>query len=204
MGEDLSAQDLLAAYGIEPEEETADEYRGVMVLAEGAGGAISEPSLGALGAAREVADALGARLEALLPGGGDDEAAALIRHGADVVLLSDAQSEYDPDQWSGALTAVIQSRKPEVVILAASDVARDIGPRVAQRLHTGLIAGAQEVRPEADERLLVGIVPLYGGRLLGEFACPDKRPQMICLAEGAGRIPSADASRQGEIERLAT
>jgi len=100
------------------------------------------------------------------------------------------------------LTAAIQSRKPEVVLFGGSDIARDLAPRVAQRLATGLIGGATQIRPEADERVVVGIVPLFEGRLLGEFACPEKRPQMIALAEGAGRIAAEDVSRQGQIERL--
>jgi len=202
MSEDLSAQDLMAAFGISLEEEAADEYRGVMVVAESGDGGISPASLGALGFGREIADAFGARLVALLAGGDEVLAGALIRRGADVALLADAPAQYDPTTWAEALTSAIQSHKPEVVLLGGSDIARDLAPRVAQRLLTGLIAGAREIRPEADERIVVGIVPLFEGRLWGEFACPEKRPQMIYLAEGAGRIAAEDASRQGEIERL--
>jgi electron transfer flavoprotein alpha subunit len=199
---DVSAQDLMAAFGISLEEEAGDEYRGVMVAAEPGVSGVSAASLGALGFAREIADAFGARLEALLPGGDEALGGALIRRGADVALLADAPAQYEPTAWAEALTAAIQSRKPEVVLFGGSDIARDLAPRVAQRLATGLIGGATQIRPEADERVVVGIVPLFEGRLLGEFACPEKRPQMIALAEGAGRIAAEDVSRQGQIERL--
>lgn len=202
MSEDISAQDLMAAFGITLEEEAADEYCGVMVLAEPADGGVSDSSLGALGLGREIADAFGARLEAVLPGGGEDAARALIRRGADVVLVADATTAYEPRAWAEAVAAAVQARKPEALLFGGSDIARDLAPRVAQRLVTGLIAGARQVRPEADERLVIGLVPLFGGGLVGEFACPDKRPQLISLAEGAGRIPTEDPSRRGEIETL--
>jgi electron transfer flavoprotein alpha subunit len=201
MSEDISAQDLMAAYGISFEEEAGGDYRGVMVVAEAIGGEVSQSSLGALGFGREIADTFGARLEALLMGGGEDGAQALIHRGADVALIADV-GEYDQAAWAGALSSAIESRKPEVVLLGGSDISKDLAPRVAQRLDTGLIAGARHVRPEADERVVVGVVALYGGKLLGDFACPQKRPQMISLAEGAGRMPSEDRSRQGEIENL--
>jgi electron transfer flavoprotein alpha subunit len=201
---DMSAQDVMAAFGISLEEEPAEEYRGVMVFAEAMGGEISASSLGALGFGREIADAFGARLEVPLLGGDEAAAQALIRRGADTVIVTDAPAAYEPGAWAGAMTSAIQSRKPEVVLFGGSDIARELAPRIAQRLSTGLIAGAQRIRAEADERLVVGIVALFGGRLLGEFACPEKRPQIISFAEGVGRIPSEDASRQGEIETLAT
>jgi len=202
MSEDISAQDLMAAYGISFEEEAGGEYRGVMVVAEAVGDEVSQASLGALGFGREIADAFGARLEALLMGADEGAAQGLIRRGADVVLIAEA-GEYQQAAWAGALASAIESRKPEVVLLGGSDISKDLAPRVAQRLDTGLIAGARQVRAEADERLVVGVVPLYGGKLLGDFACPQKRPQVISLAEGAGRMPSEDRSRQGEVERLA-
>jgi electron transfer flavoprotein alpha subunit len=203
MSDELSAQDFMAAFGISLEEEAAGEYRGVMTVAEAADGVVAESSLGALGLAREIADAFGARLEVLLLGGTEESAQALIRRGADVVLLADTPSAYEAATWSAAIASAVEARKPEVALFGGSDVARDVAPRVAQQLATGLIAGAGQVRAEADERVVVGTVALFGGRLLGEFACPDKRPQMILLADGAGRIPSEDASRQGEVERLA-
>ena len=203
MSDQLSAQDLMAAFGISLEEEAVGEPRGVMVIAETTSGAVSEASLGALGLAREIADTFGARLEALLIGGGEESAQALIRRGADAVLLADAPAECDAAACSSTIASAVQARSPEVLLFGGSDSARDVAPRVAQRLGTGLIGGARQVRAEADERLVVGVVPLFGGRLLGEFACPAKRPQAILLADGAGRIPSEDASRQGEIERLA-
>lgn len=202
MSDDISAQDLMAAFGISMEEEAGAEYRGVMVVADAPGGETGEAVLGALGLGREIADAFGARLDALLLGAGEDAANALIRCGADTVLIADAPAEYEQSAWAAAVVAAVETRKPEVLLMGAGDVARDLAPRVAQRCGTGLIAGAQQVRAEADERLVVGVVPLYGARLLGEFACPEKRPQMISLAEGAGRVPSEDASREGEVERL--
>ena len=200
---DISAQDLMAAFGISLEEETAEEYRGVMVFAEATGGDISASSLGALGFGREIADAFGARLEVLLLGGDQAAAQALIRRGADTVLLAEAPAAYEPDAWATATASAIQSHKPEVVLFGGSDITREMAPWIAQRLSTGLIAGAQRIRAEADERLVVGTVALFGGRLFGEFACPEKRPQIISFAEGAGHIPSEDTSRQGEIETLA-
>lgn len=199
MSDQLSAEDFMAAFGISLEGEATGEARGVMVVIEAA----DEASLGALGFAREIADTFGARLEALLFGGSEESAQSLIRRGADAVLLAGAPEGSDAAALSAMVASVVQSRSPEVLLFGGSDTGRDVAPRVAQRLGTGLIGGARQVRAEADERLVVGIVPLFGGRLLGEFACPEKRPQMILLADGAGRIPSEDASRQGEIERLA-
>ena len=204
MSDDLRAEDVLAAYGISVEEEAGDEYRGVVVLAECAAGAVSEAAVGALGIGREIADTFGARLEALILGGGEQEAAAAIRLGADAAVIADVPPKYEQASWATAMASAVEQRKAEVVVLGGSDIACDIGPRVAQRLDTGLIAGVRQARAEADERLVVAIVPLYGGRLLGEFAIPAKRPQMICLAEGAGRMPTEDGSREGEIERLST
>jgi len=202
MTEDSTAQELMAAYGISLEEETAEEYRGLLVVAEGQQGQVSEASLAALGVGRDLADAFGARLEVLLLGAGEDQAPGLISRGADAVLLPQAPAAYQAQAWLAALVSAVQTRRPEVVLLAGTDITRDLAPRAAQCLDTGLIGGAQELRAEADERLVVGIVPLYGGRLLGEFACPVRRPQFIALAEKVGRVPSEDRWRTGEVVHL--
>ncbi len=197
----LTAQDLLAAYGISVEE-GADEWRGVLVIAECGSGGASDASLRALGVGREVADAFGARLEALVLGAGEQAAQSLIRCGADRVLLAAAPAAYDQEIWTAALAGVIQQRRPEVVIFGGSEIARDIAARAAQRGEAGLILAVRQVRAEADERVVVGVVPLFGGRLVGEFACAQRRPQMIGLAEGVGPIPTADPAREGEVERV--
>ena len=199
---DLTAADLMAAYGISMEEEPGADYRGVMVVAEASPDGVAPAALAALGVGREMADALGARLEALLVGAGEAQAQELVARGADVVLLAGEESAYQLAPWAEAVAAAIQARKPEVVLWGGSDLAYDLAPRVAQRLETGLICNVAQVRTEAEDRLAVGIVPMYGGKLVGEYYCPQRRPQMLCLGAGVGRAPSADRSRQGEIERL--
>lgn len=201
MTDDYSAQDLLAAYGLSVDDQS-DEHRGVLVVVEAPAGEVSDASWRAVGAGRDIADVFGARLEALVLGDGSEAAAGAISRGADAALTCDSPATYALEGWAAPLLSAVEGRRPEVVVLGGTDAARELAPWVAERLDTGLIAGAVSLRPEADERLVVGIVPMYEGRLLGEYACPERRPQMICLAADGGRLPAEERGREGEIIAL--
>jgi len=198
MTDEMSAAELLAAYGVAVEEESGDEPRGVLVVLEGGPEGVNPLCWSALGAGRDVADAFGTRVEALILGAGEEVGYQAIWRGADAVVLPPAATSFDAQRWAEIVAQAAGERRPEAILMAGTDASREVAPRAAQRLDTGLVMGVQEVRPEPEERVVIGIVPMYGGGLLGEYGFPVRRPQFFCLAEKAGREPSEDGSREGE------
>lgn len=195
---------LQALMGEVPAAEEAG-YRGVLVVAERAGGSIARSSFEVLGRARELADGLGSRVTAVILGPAPEGSSTdLIARGADAVVLcpADSLAVYRTATYARALCQVIEAKRPEIVLLAATCQGRDLAPRVAARLKTGLVAGALSLEIDDAERLLLATTADYGGALLVTRACPSAKPQIATVRPGALRVPSADKYREGETETV--
>ncbi|MFQ6057546.1 MAG: electron transfer flavoprotein subunit alpha/FixB family protein [Anaerolineae bacterium] len=194
---------LQALMGEVEEEEVA--YRHVWVVAETRDGVVPI-TLELLGAARELADMLGVYVQAALLGHGVQELAQpLIHHGADTVYLADdpALAPYRAEAYAQVLAQLVEERRPEILLLGATDLGNDLAPRLAQRLGTGLITGCTELAIDESQRLLLATYPTYQGRLMATAVCPDRRPQMATLRPGAFRPAFADEYREGTVEPVA-
>lgn len=180
-------------------------YRGILVVAEREGESLARVTLELLGRARELADALGTRVSAIVLGpGGAALAQDLIARGADTVYVADDASlaAYRTATYLRVVADLVDQEKPEIVLLGATSLGRDLAPRLAARLKTGMVGDALALELDESERLLLATQALYGGALLSTAACPTARPQIATVRPGALRVPPADRYREGQVESL--
>lgn len=181
------------------------DYRNVWVFAEQRDGMLIKVSHQLMGKARELADTLGAKAEAVILGDAVEPLAQeLIADGADTVYVVEDPllSHYRTDAYAKVLSDLIQTQKPEIVLFGATTVGRDLAPRISQRIYTGLTADCTGLDIDESERLLLQTRPAFGGNVMATIACPHHRPQMSTVRPGVMRAPQPDPNRQGVVERV--
>jgi electron transfer flavoprotein alpha subunit len=187
-----------------PIEEVAEAMH-VWVVAEVDQQELSPVSFELLGAARDLADLLGVRVEAVLLGKAVAELAEQLGwHGADTVYVVEAErlAEYRTEEYTGALANLIGEKNPEIVLFGATDVGDDLAPRLAQQLDAGLLSHCTKLEVDQAERLLLGTRPTYGGELMITSACTTKHPHLATVRPGAIEPYPPDRSRFAEIEQV--
>lgn len=163
------------------------DYKGVWVFAEQREGELQKVSLELLGEGRKIADKLGVKLTALLLGHNiKDLANSLGEHGADEVIVCDNKllEHYTTDGYTKVICELASERKPGILFIGATFIGRDLGPRVAARLSTGLTADCTQLDVEVSNGDLLATRPAFGGNLMATIACPDHRPQMATVRPG--------------------
>jgi len=183
---------------------------GVWVFVERDEGRAADVSLELLGRARELAAGLGAETGAVVAGAGAQTLApALIAHGADVVYAADDElfTHYLAGPYARLMAGLVRREQPQIVLYGATTTGRDLAPRVASTLRTGLTAdctdlriGNHSTREKQYTGLLYQIRPAFGGNIIATIVCPEHRPQMATVREGVMRMPEPDASRTGRVE----
>lgn len=163
------------------------DYKGVWVFAEQREGVLEKVSLEILGEGRRIADELGVKLTALLLGQNIEALAkTLAEHGADEVLVADDKNleHYTTDAYTKVICDLANERKPGILFVGATFIGRDLGPRIAGRLLTGLTADCTSVEVEGENGDLLATRPAFGGNLMATIACPEHRPQMATVRPG--------------------
>lgn len=180
------------------------DFSGVWVFAEQREGVLQKVSLEILGEGRKIADKLGVKLTALLLGHDvKDLANDLGKHGADEVLVIDNPllKNYTTDGYTKAICEVATERKPGILFIGATFIGRDLGPRVAARLSTGLTADCTILDVDVEKGDLLATRPAFGGNLMATIACPDHRPQMATIRPGVfSKLPVED--REFKVEEV--
>jgi electron transfer flavoprotein alpha subunit len=185
------------------------QHGDVWVFAEVDEGRVADVSLELLGKGRELAGTLGVRLGAAILGHGARKLAdKLFLHGADVVYSAEDErlAQYTTLPYARVLTELIRERQPEIVLYGASPVGRDLAPRVASALKTGLTAdctdlqiGTYESGGRIYQNKLLQIRPAWGGNIIATIVSPDVLPEMATVREGVMHIPEPEAGRTGEL-----
>ena len=178
------------------------EYKDVYVFAEQRDGKIQNVALELLGKARELADALGEKVVAIFLGKNiKDQAQSLIAAGADKVLVCDDShlETYLTEPYTEAITQIIKEFKPGILLIGATTIGRDLGPRVSARNVTGLTADATKLEISEEEKEFRMTRPAFGGNLMATILCKNNRPQMSTVRPGVMQKLTPDASRKGEI-----
>ncbi|MDR3596610.1 electron transfer flavoprotein subunit alpha/FixB family protein [Clostridium sp.] len=163
------------------------DYKGVWVFAEQREGELQKVSLELLGEGRRIADELGVKLTALLLGNNIEAlATTLAEHGADEVLVADDKNleHYTTDAYTKVICDLANERKPGILFVGATFIGRDLGPRIAARLSTGLTADCTSIDVDVTNGDLLATRPAFGGNLMATIACPDHRPQMATVRPG--------------------
>ena len=195
-------------------------FHGVWVFCEQRDGAIMSISHQLLSEGRKLADDLGVELCGVLMGDGLKEAdvKALGGYGADRVYLCEHEllKDYTTDGYTKVLCDLVQEKLPEIVLIGATNLGRDLGPRCAARLHTGLTADCTHLDVDVakykeflkttstidvdntkfeENTNLKMTRPAFGGHLMATIICPRFRPQMSTVRPGVMRTAEYDDAK---------
>ena len=180
------------------------DYNGVWVFAEQREGHLEKVSLELLGEGRKIADNLGVKLTALLLGSGIKYLGKGLRnHGADEVLVVDNKEleHYTTDGYTKVICDLVNKRKPGILFIGATFIGRDLGPRVAARLETGLTADCTSLDVDITNGNLLATRPAFGGNLMATIVCPDHRPQMATVRPGVFE-KLEEEEKEGGVEEI--
>jgi electron transfer flavoprotein alpha subunit len=176
------------------------EHRGVWVFAEQNEGRLRRVSLELLGKGRELADRLSVELTAILLGENVGKLCAdLITHGADRVLWADSPKlrHFNTDIYTRVVATAAMEHKPEIFLVGATCVGRDLAPRIARRLGAGLSADCVSLDIDEKTTLLQQTCPAFGGQFMITIVTPRHKPQMATVRPGVMQ-PLQQGARRGE------
>jgi len=159
----------------------------VWVVDEGASFGENRVALELLSKGRELARKLGTRCCAVVLGCDTrEEVMELIAHGAEMVYVAQGPhlSQFRPRVYTEVVCRLVHEFQPEIILLGATDTGRELAARVAKRLETGLSADCLDLEIDEETGNLVQLAPAFGGRLLAEVICPERRPQMATVRPG--------------------
>lgn len=180
------------------------QYKGVFVFAEQRQGKIQNVAFELLGKASELAEGIGEKVTAILLGDKvEGLSQELIAAGADKVIVVEHEylKDYTTEPYAQAITYILNERKPEIVLIGATTIGRDLGPRLSARLRTGLTADCTSLEIDGDRNLLM-TRPAFGGNLMATIICKAHRPQMSTVRPGVMVRKQADDTRKGEVEKI--
>ncbi|MBS3872088.1 MAG: electron transfer flavoprotein subunit alpha [Firmicutes bacterium] len=186
------------------EECTPQSYQGVWVFAEQRQGQMLNIAYELLGEGKKLAGALGVELSAVLIGADVSNLAPdLFAYGADkVYLVEDKELElYRTETYTAAFVSLVKKHLPEIILMGATNIGRDLAPRVAGRLVTGLTADCTELSVDLEERILLQTRPAFGGNLMATILCPAHRPQMATVRPGVMKKITPDYQKSGQLVR---
>lgn len=180
-------------------------YTGVWVIVEQERGVVHSVSLELLGEARKLADKLGVEVGAVVLGAAgpdlDRIAALSFAYGADVVykVADPVLADYRTDPYCRVMTDVVNAYKPEIVLLGATTLGRDLAGAIATTLATGLTADCTELDIYMENRSLAATRPTFGGTLLCTIQTLAYRPQMATVRPRVMAMPERDDARTGRV-----
>jgi len=177
-----------------------EEYKGVFIFAEQVDNRISGIAFELVGKAKDLAADLNTNVTAVLLGYKVTELAnQLAEYGADRVIVVDdpALETYMTEPYTHALSEVINNYKPEIMLVGATPIGRDLGPSVSARVATGLTADCTQLdigdfplvpipgkEDQQKHNQLLMTRPAFGGNTIATIACPNNRPQMATVRPG--------------------
>lgn len=180
-------------------------YHGVWVFAEQRAGKLMSVAIELLGEGRRLADEIGTELCAVLCGSGiSDLTKELIGYGADKVYVADSPilENYRTDAYTEVIYQAVTEYKPEIVLLGATHIGRDLGPCLAVKAGTGLTADCTRLEIDPEDKKIKQTRPAFGGNLMATIVCPNHRPQMSTVRPGVMNKAPFDADRTGEVVPL--
>ena len=190
-----------------------EEYKGVYIYAQQVDNKLSDIAFELVGKAKELAADLNTEVTAVLLGSNVKALATeLGEYGADKVIVVDnpALETYRTEPYAQALVSVINEYKPEIMLVGATAIGRDLGPTVSARVKTGLTADCTVLEigdfpinampgQEQKHNQLLMTRPAFGGNTIATIACPDNRPQMATVRPGVMQKLPKEAGRAAEV-----
>lgn len=181
------------------------DYKGIWVFIEHERGSVHTVSWELLGEGRKLADKLGVPLAGVVMGAPGTETRKFCQeammHGADLCYLMEDPllKDYRNQPYTKGLTDLVNTYKPEILMLGATTLGRDLAGSVATTLQTGLTADCTELNMDVEIRSLLATRPTFGGSLLCTIQTLNYRPQMATIRPRVMAMPRRDESRTGPI-----
>ena len=183
------------------ERQDINQYKDIWVFAEQRQGKITPVVIELLGEGRKLADTKGIKLNAILLGKDvNGLAEELIAYGAETVYVADDPllENFTTDGYTKVIVDAVNEIKPEIVLIGATNIGRDLAPRIASRLNTGLTK--LEIDPEDGK--IKQTRPAFGGNIMATIICPDARPQMSTVRPGVMDKAVRNDDNKGNIVPL--
>lgn len=181
-----------------------DVWSGVWVIIEYNNGKVAPVSWELLGEGRKLADAIGCGLCGVITG---CEVEAVIpeafAYGAEKVYVLDhpVLKDYRTEPYAEAITSVVRKYQPEIILMGATSIGRDVFPAVATKMQTGLTADCTVLGIDPETKLLQQTRPAFGGNIMATILCRKSRPQMATVRPRVMQMPERVEGREGEIIR---
>lgn len=182
-------------------------YKDVWVYIEHADGQARNVGFELLGEGRKLADSMGQKLAGVIVGDKVEQLVkAVFANGADKVYLVEGKefAKYTTDAYTAVFTDLITDYKPSVILMGATINGRDLGPRVACRVGTGLTADCTDLGIDEQTGLVAWTRPAFGGNIMATILCPEHRPQMGTVRPNVFKRPQPDFGRTGEVIRISS
>lgn len=163
------------------------DYNDVWVVGEQRDGVIHPVTYELAGEAKKLAGRINKKVVVLIAGYNIKEAAkSLLNYGVDEVIYIEHPllRDFSTEGYSIAVSQAILERKPEIVLVGATSIGRDVGPRIAAKIGTGLTADCTKLEIDETDGKLLQTRPAFGGNLMATIICPKNRPQMSTVRPG--------------------
>jgi len=177
-------------------------YRGVWIFAEQRKGEIMPVTYELLGVGRTLANDLGAELSVFLLGSHmKGKAEEFLNYDLEKIYLIEDPllNSYRTDLYTQVIVDLVNRKRPEVILMGATSLGRDLAPRVATRLQTGLTADCTGLEIDKKERNLIQTRPALGGNIMARIISPRHRPQIATVRPKVMRRARPGHSKKGEI-----
>ncbi|APQ77132.1 electron transfer flavoprotein subunit alpha [Clostridium botulinum] len=178
------------------------KYKGVWVYAEQRQGELTPVVIELLGEGKKLANEIGTDLSAILLGDNVGSLAEeLIKYGANKVYVADDKKleNYTTDAYTTVISNAIDQYKPESVLFGATHIGRDLAPRIAARVDTGLTADCTKLEIDPEAKNVKQTRPAFGGNLMATIVCKNHRPQMSTVRPGVMEKAKYNEDNKGEI-----
>lgn len=182
-----------------------NDYNGVFVVGEQIDSNIHPVTIELIGEGKKLADKLGKKLSVVIAGSDIEQQAEKLQHyGVDSVICIDHPllKDYTTDGYAVAIEEVIRDKKPEIVLIGATSIGRDLGPRLSAKLGTGLTADCTKLEIDENDHKLLQTRPAFGGNLMATIICPKNRPQMSTVRPGVMEKAKYSDNKSGVIEKI--
>ncbi|WP_334291375.1 electron transfer flavoprotein subunit alpha/FixB family protein [Clostridioides difficile] len=180
-----------------------NDYNGVWVIGEQREGKINPVTIELIGEGRKLADQLGKELAVVIAGYAvEKEVKELLHYSVDkVYYINDPLlKDFTTDGYAISIANLIERKKPEVVLVGATSIGRDIAPRIAGKVGTGLTADCTKLEIDSTDNKLLQTRPAFGGNLMATIVCPKNRPQMSTVRPGVMAKAVRNESETGILE----
>ena len=192
----------ISSQGVTETEENS--WSGVWVIIEYTNGKVVPVSWELLGKGRELADSIGCGLSGVITGHQvENVIPEAFAYGAEKVYVIDHPTlkDYRTEPYAEAITGLVTKYKPEIILMGATSMGRDVFPAIATRVQTGLTADCTVLGIDPDTKLLQQTRPAFGGNIMATILCRTSRPQMATVRPRVMGMPERVEGREGELIR---